>query len=61
MLIDSCSRNFETLAAETLPEYMRLMKQAMKDPWPMVEFAREGVGQKALLKKAGRSAPFEGC
>jgi hypothetical protein len=60
-MIDNCTRDFTTLAAEVLPRYMDRMRAAMATPRRLNEFCIPGVGVKTIVKRLGISDDFSGC
>ena len=61
MAIDECEHNFEHLSKATLPSYMDEMRKNMRNPHALKDFATEGAGVAARLKRLGLDNDFAGC
>lgn len=61
MPIDNCPHTFAELAATVLPRYMGTMREALRAPVPLSEFARPGIGPKGIQARLGIPGDFAGC
>ena len=61
MVIDNCHYTFAQLATDVLPGHMLKLKQRIKNPTPMSEFAIKGVGVATLLRRFNLTSDFSGC
>jgi len=64
MAIDDCKHTFEELANVRLPEYMRALREKLKDPIPMRHFSVKGEGPSTIAKNLGLSVQdgkLKGC
>jgi hypothetical protein len=60
-MVDGCEHDFATLAVQILPDHMRRLEKAMRNPMSMADFASPGVGVRSLLKRHGHEEDFSGC
>ena len=58
---DGCPHDFITLASEVLPARMDELRERMRDPIRMAEFAVRGDGPKTIASRHGFTADFSGC
>ena len=61
MPIDGCPHDFETLAREVLPARMRELREHMRSPVSMSEFAVRGDGPKTIARRHGFDGDIRGC
>lgn len=61
MPIDGCPHGFETLAHEVLPARMRELREHMRSPVQMSEFAVRGDGPKTIARRHGFDGDVSGC
>jgi predicted GIY-YIG superfamily endonuclease len=61
MSINQYSKSFQYLIESDLPLYYERLKQAMKDPMPMSNFAIEGVGIAGIICRLELKSDFSGC
>ena len=61
MPIDQYPSTFDHLVATELPTLLSQLKISKQNPVPMADFALEGVGVKALVRRLGLTADFSGC
>jgi len=59
--IDGCHRSFDELAQGVLPRYMVELREAMKAPIPLLEFAIKGDGPVTLCRRYGLENDPMGC
>jgi hypothetical protein len=59
--IDGCHRSFDELARVVLPAHMSRMREGMRSPIPMAEFAVKGVGPATLRNTLGFDHDPPGC
>ncbi len=61
MPIDSCSHSFKELADVFLPNYMKMLRDKLKQPSQMALFCSPGVGVQSILNTLNLSDDFSGC
>ncbi len=61
MPIDGCHRSFDEIARIVLPKYMAQLRNHLKSPIPMADFAIKGVGPVALQTQLGLDHDPRGC
>ncbi len=61
MPIDECPHDFETLASDVLPARMQELRNHMREPVQMAEFAVRGDGPKTIARKHGFPNDISGC
>jgi predicted GIY-YIG superfamily endonuclease len=61
MSIDNCQDSFEELAKVRLPQLMKEMNEAMKNPIQMSFFSQKGTGLHTILKHINKPKDFRGC
>ena len=61
MPIDGCPHDFVTLASEVLPARMDELREHMRDPIRMAEFAVRGDGPKTIASRHGFTVDISGC
>lgn len=61
MPIDGCHRSFEQLVHEVMPSYMAQLRDYLRSPIPMAEFAVKDVGPATLRKRFGLKRDPGGC
>ncbi len=62
MPIDGCMSTFMEMAMTVLPKYMEAIRVAMRNPHPMTEFCKPGVGVKTIAKNLSIvGGDFSGC
>jgi predicted GIY-YIG superfamily endonuclease len=59
--IDGCHRSFDEIAHIVLPNYMAQLRNHLKSPIPMADFAINGVGPVKLQAKLGLDHDPRGC
>ena len=53
MPIDGCEHAYHELVSEVLPRYMNVLRERMRNPIPMADFAVKGVGPVTLQRRLG--------
>ncbi len=61
MPIDGCPHDFEALAHDVLPARMRELREHMKSPVSMSEFAVRGHGPKTIARRHNFAGDISGC
>ena len=61
MTIDGCNNSFDVLASEVLPARMERMREAIRQPHRMADYAVRGDGPKTILKRLNKQEDFSGC
>lgn len=61
MPIDGCEHAYHELVNEVLPRYMNVLRERMRHPIPLADFAVKGVGPVTLHRRLGLIRDPSGC
>lgn len=59
--IDGCPHSFSKLSSSILPAYMKQMRWAISDPWPLKIFDTPGIGKRRIMESLGLDEDISGC